>query len=430
MSLSSSKLDDILNELYQIREDMQYALNYNQFGEVIERYRNSFRYKREDTRIRIKGIIIRYEYENLDKDDTRFIRYNKLFPTLYPDFYGLNLILNTYKRIEVIIEEDGKRKRYIIERSSRRTDPFLENLWIRSKLPEAAFLKSDNNINKKLTEARPYIRKDILYKYFSKKRDIYIAVPTTLFTKIMYIFEEFSHILYTSKPYTQEYPYIARLYYGTSDIIKRYINIDLKYLTTLILSKLVDQTGISFIFKGKSENIDYSDLDKYYFYKENIITRLSELEERLEYVIDKIFEFLATYGFLPTDIGFEQIGFSNDKLRFIDIGSGFDVVSKIGIYVLLTDLLVDLKESFEESPYIKICKVNNLSREVICRDGMYSNKESRDTLIGILNKALNRNNIKLIIKKNLNEDNIRSIQEIVRKALEIYSIVYKVTKKV
>jgi len=417
----SNKLDDIMSKLQGVRENMENTSNDSQKEKIIEIYRNTFRYEYKN--IRIRGIIAK------GRDNMRFIRYNELFPKLYLDFYGLNPNLEDYRVMEVIIEENGNKKRYTIEKSTRRSDPHLGEVSERSKLPEAAFLKYDNKISRKLTEARPYLTRNTLYKYISKERDTYIAVPTALLINIIPVFEEFSHVLYASKPYTQNNPYTAIPYYGSNNIIKKPIKIDLEHLTTLILSKIVNQTAISFIFKGEVENINYSDLDRDEFEKEKIITKKSELEERLEYVTEKILEFLAMYGFIPTDIGFEQLGISNDKIKFIDIGSGFDVINKRSIMNFYRNILyLDIRDSFEESPYLNICKVDNLSQEIICRNGIISNKESRDTLIDILNKILNERDVKVIIRENLNENNIEKIRNITKEVLKIYKIVDKATR--
>jgi len=426
MSLSSSKLDDVLAELQQMRGEIEDAFRYGQYKEVIAIYRNTFRLMNG---IRIKAIMA----------NKRFIRYDELFPTLYSDFIDSNS--NPHDIIEVIIEENGKEKRYIIERSVRRNDPFLGLSSKRSQLPEAAFLKYGNDINKKITETRLNQSNDIFYDYIikiqkDKEKIIYNSLPTVLLIKIIPITPEvFSHFLHSSKPYTPNYPYKTITVYTSSNIKKRRIITKFKYLTTLILSEIVEQTGKSFIFKGKTEGIDYSDLDKEIFYNMSISTRPSDLEERLWYVVSEILKFLAIYGFLPSEIGFEQIGFSKGKLRFIDIGGGFDVVSKIGIRPYCENTLYqNLMNSLAESPYLKICRLDNLSQEIICRKGINPNDSINDELkgilINILNKLLDKKNVKSIIRENLDENNIEKVRNIVKEALKIYSTVYEAAKKV
>lgn len=413
MSFLSSKLDEILNELYELNN----YINTVQGKEAIERYRKEFRFNRKN--IKIKGILANYE------NSRKFIKFEDLFPTIYSDFYGNN---PSYKNIVVIIEENGDTKEYIIEKPIRRKDPFFEPLSERTKLPETSFLKYNNTtIDKKIIEARPYIKIETLYRYISKEKPIYLEIPTVLLVKPLELFRELSHILYTSKPYIQNHPYVTKIYFGTHKTFKKTVNIDLPYLTTLILSELVEQTGFSYIFKGKLNKIDYTDLKSNLFYTQQYTTKISELEERLYQVTEEIFRFLAMYGFIPTDIGFEQIGFSRGELRFIDIGSGFDVMTKKGINYNLPNLIKYFIESFINSPYLNICKVDYLSREIICKGNITSNKESKDTLIGILYKVLNKNNVKTIIEKNLDENNIEKINSILKTSLNIYRNIYKIT---
>jgi len=435
MSPLTSKLNDTLNELQEIRRGMEDALRYGRKNEIVERFRDSFRYERGD--MKIKGIMVK------KSDDTRFIIYDireyELFPMLYPDFYGLDPVLNTYDEVEVIIEENGNEKRYIIEKSIRRNDPFLGLPSERSQVPEAVFLKYNNEMDKKLTEARYNPPDSVLHEYIikilkGKKMIVYESLPAVLLIKLLpTIPEVFSHISYSSRPYTPPYPHKTITAYS-STIKKRRVTTNFKYLTTLILSEIVGQTGMSYIFKGEVEGIDYSDLDKELFYSMSFSTSLSEVEERLWYVVEKILKFLAMYGFLPSDIGFEQIALFKNELRFIDIGGGFDAVDKIGIpFYYRNTLYKNLMNSLESSPHLKICRLDKLSQEVICgkniNPGNSINDELKDILINILEKLLDEKNVKLVIREHRDENNIEKIGEIVGKALRIYSIVIKAVGK-
>jgi len=137
---------------------------------------------------------------------------------------------------------------YIKNIGEKRKDIYFLDYYLRTKIPESILLKNSKYVEdiKKLIEARVYYFTTIedikkLKRSLDIKSTDNFYVPLSLSLILLIINQEyFPNIFYISKPYTIYTPYVFRILYGTSDIIKKPIelfNDNLSFLSIIEFEK-------------------------------------------------------------------------------------------------------------------------------------------------------------------------------------------------
>ena len=375
---------------------------------------------------------------NSENSETEAIPKNLIFHKIYgnPNLPENSYLIVSLKKRNDIIE-------YIKDIGERRKDIYVFDYDLRTKIPESILLRNSKNVEdiKKLIEARVYYFTTIedikkLKRSLDIKSTDNFYVPLSLSLPILLNNQEyFPNIYYISKPYTIYTPYVFKIFYGTSDIIKvpiELFNDNLSFLSIIEFEK-------SPTIESYSLGQDYKfELDQRNLYKFEIQIKYDEFKHRIYDSIAKILKLISTLKFSPDDIKTYQIVRNTDNIKFIDIASGNRIAtSQKGLEKIIVEALNDIIEGILESPLIKHCTKNE--NYVVCNEKI-KESELPEILVGDIERYLLENyynnrtnnldnlikNIKIgdhkledIITKH-REDEFEENREIVSKTLELY----------
>jgi len=365
---------------------------------------------------------------------------NLIFHKIYRDTILGYPYLPEDSHLVVSLKKENDTIEYIKNIGEKRKDIYVFDYDLRTKIPESILLRNSKYVEdiKKLIEARPYgfttiedIKK--LKRSLDIKSTDNFYVPLSLSLPLLLNNQEyFPNIFYISKPYTIDTPYVFRILYGTSDFIKKPIelfNDNLSFLSIIEFEKYPT-------IESYSLNLDYKfELNRNNLNKFEIQIKYDDFKYRIYNSIEKILESISILKFSPDDIGTYQIIRNNNKVKPIDIASGDRIAaSQKGLEKIIVEALNDITDGIIESPLIKHCTKNE--NYVICNEKI-EKSELPKILMDDIERPLLENyynnrtdnlikNIKIgdhkledIITQH-KEDEFEENKEIVSKALELY----------
>jgi len=371
---------------------------------------------------------------------TEAISKNLIFHKIYGDTILGYPYLPEDSHLVVSLKKENDIIEYIKNIGEKRKDIYVFDYDLRTKIPESILLRNSKYVEdiKKLIEARPYgfttiedIKK--LKRSLDIKSTDNFYVPLSLSLPLLLNNQEyFPNIFYISKPYTIDTPYVFRILYGTSDFIKKPIelfNDNLSFLSIIEFEKYPT-------IESYSLNLDYKfELNRNNLNKFEIQIKYDDFKYRIYNSIEKILESISILKFSPDDIGTYQIIRNNNKVKPIDIASGDRIAaSQKGLEKIIVEALNDITDGIIESPLIKHCTKNE--NYVICNEKI-EKSELPKILMDDIERPLLENyynnrtdnlikNIKIgdhkledIITQH-KEDEFEENKEIVSKALELY----------
>jgi len=333
---------------------------------------------------------------------------------------------------------------YIKNIGEKRKDIYFLDYYLRTKIPESILLRNSKYVEdiKKLIEARVYYFTTIEdIKKLKRSLDIkstdnfYVPLSLSLILLISNR-EYFPNIFYISKPYTIYTPYVFRILYGTSDIIKKPIELFNNNLSFLSIIEFEKYPTIEPYSLGL--NYDF-ELDQKNLYKFEIQIKYDDFKYRIYDSIEKIIKTISILKFSPEDIDTYQIINDNNRIKFIDFASGINLpISQRGLEKIIIEALRYITEGIKESPLLNHCIKNG--DYTICNEKIKESKLpkilmddiERSLLENYDNNIYNNRTDNLIkdikigdhkledIITQYREDEFEENKEITSKAIELY----------